>query len=85
MVRFIESAGVGAVGTMAPYIAEYLLARPDMVGVLPAAYVFAAVVSIPVWVRLSRSFGTRDTWLAAMVLAATAFGGMWFVGRATSR
>ncbi len=35
-VFFIESAGVGAVGTMAPYIAQYLLERPDVVGLLPA-------------------------------------------------
>ena len=72
--------GVGAVGTMAPYIAQYLLERPDVVGLLPACYVIAAVVSIPIWVRVSKSFGKRDTWLASMVLAAGAFGGMWFVG-----
>lgn len=80
VVFFIESLGVGAVGTMAPYVAEYLLRRPEVVGTLPAAYVIAAVVSIPVWVRLARRFGNRDTWLAAMLLAAAAFGGMVFVG-----
>jgi GPH family glycoside/pentoside/hexuronide:cation symporter len=79
-VFFIESVGVGAVGTMAPYIAQYLLERPDVVGLLPACYVIAAVVSIPIWVRLSKSFGKRDTWLASMALAAGAFGGMWFIG-----
>ncbi len=79
-VWFVESAGVGAVGTMAPYVAEYLLLRPDVVGTIPAAYVLAGVVSIPVWVRISRRVGTRDTWLAAMLLAAAAFGGMLFVG-----
>jgi Na+/melibiose symporter-like transporter len=78
-VFFVESAGVGAVGTMAPYVAQYLLGRPDVVGLLPASYVISAVVSIPIWVRVSRSFGKRDTWLASMVLAAGAFGGMWFV------
>jgi GPH family glycoside/pentoside/hexuronide:cation symporter len=80
LVNFIESAGVGAVGTMAPYVAEYLLQRPDVVGLLPAAYVIAAVASIPIWVRISKRFGKRDTWLAAMALAAGAFGGMWFIG-----
>jgi GPH family glycoside/pentoside/hexuronide:cation symporter len=79
-VYFVESVGVGAVGTMAPYVAEYLLRRPDVVGVLPAAYVLTGVVTIPLWVRLSRSYGKRETWLASMWLAAAAFGGMFFVG-----
>jgi len=79
-VYFVESLGVGAVGTMAPYVAEYLLGRPEIVGTLPAAYVLAGVVSIPIWVRVSRGFGKRETWLASMWIAAAAFGGMFFVG-----
>jgi Na+/melibiose symporter-like transporter len=80
-VQFVEAAGVGAVGTMAPFVAEYLLGRPDAVAFLPAAYVLAAVVSIPLWVRVSRHLGKRDTWLGAMVLAAGAFLGLSFLGR----
>lgn len=79
-VWFIENLGVGAVGTMAPYVAEYLLRRPDVVGTLPATYVIAGVITIPVWVRISRGIGARDTWLIAMVMAALAFGGMMLVG-----
>jgi Na+/melibiose symporter-like transporter len=80
LVWFIESFGVGATGTMAPYVAQYVLRRPDVVGTIPAAYVVAGVLSIPLWVRVSRRFGSRDTWLTAMVLAGVAFGGMLFVG-----
>lgn len=79
-VYFVESLGVGAVGTMAPYVAEYLLGRPEIVATLPAAYVLAGVVSIPLWVRFSKGFGKRETWLASMWIAAAAFGGMFFVG-----
>ncbi len=79
LVWFIENLGAGAVGTMGPYIAEYLLRRPDIVGTLPAAYVISGIISIPIWVRLARRFGGRDTWLAAMLLAAGAFAGMFFV------
>ena len=80
LVWFIESFGVGATGTMAPYVAQYVLRRPDVVGTIPAAYVVAGVLSIPLWVQISRRFGSRDTWLTAMVLASAAFGGMLFVG-----
>lgn len=79
-VWFIENLGMGAVGTMAPYVAEYLLRRPELVGTLPAAYVIAGVVTIPIWVRISRNAGARDTWLVAMAMAAVAFGGMMLVG-----
>jgi GPH family glycoside/pentoside/hexuronide:cation symporter len=79
-VQFIESVGVGAVGTMAPYLAEYLLRRPEVVGLLPAAYVVSGIVAIPLWVRISKRFGKRETWMAAMLLAAASFGAMWLVG-----
>ncbi|HYC56654.1 MAG TPA: MFS transporter [Candidatus Binatia bacterium] len=79
VVWFVENFGVGAVGTMAPYIAEYVLKRPDIVGVLPGSYVLAGVLAIPVWVAVSRRFGTRDTWMASMLLAAVSFGGLAFV------
>jgi glycoside/pentoside/hexuronide:cation symporter, GPH family len=79
VVQFIEAVGVGAVGTMAPFIAQYLLQRPDVVGFLPAAYVLAGVVSIPIWVLVSRRLGQRETWMAAMLLASVSFGGIWFV------
>jgi GPH family glycoside/pentoside/hexuronide:cation symporter len=78
-VQFVEAVGVGAVGTMAPYVAEYLLRRPEVVGILPAAYVVSGVVAIPLWVRISRSGGKRETWVAAMWLAAAAFAGIWTV------
>lgn len=80
-VNFIEAAGVGAVGTMAPFIAEYLLGRPEVVGLLPAAYVVSGVVAIPLWVRVSKVFGKRETWMFSMLLAAAAFSGIWFVGK----
>ncbi len=79
-VELVEAAGVGAVGTMAPYVAEYLLRRPEVVGLLPAAYVISGVVAIPIWVGLARRFGKRETWLAAMWIAAAAFAGIWAVG-----
>ena len=80
VVWFVENAGFGAVGTMGPFFAQYVLRRPDVVALLSAAYVVAGVLSIPLWVRIARSAGKRDTWLAAMGLAAVSFGGLWFAG-----
>jgi GPH family glycoside/pentoside/hexuronide:cation symporter len=75
---FIESLGAGVIGVLAPYVAEYVLVRPDRVFVLPACYVGASVVSVPIWVRLSRRYGKRDVWLVAMVVTALAFGAAIF-------
>lgn len=80
IVYFVEAVGTGSVGVMAPYVTEYWLQRPDLVAVMPAAYVAAGIVSIPLWVRLSRRYGRRETWLASMSLAAVAFGGLFAFG-----
>lgn len=79
-VNFIEAVGTGAVAAMGPYVAEYIVRRPDIATLPPAAYVIAGVISLPVWVRVSRSYGKREIWRIAMILAALAFGGLWFIG-----
>ena len=79
-VWFIENLGVGAVGVLAPYMAEYVLRRPDLMGAIPAVYVAAGVLAVPVWVRLARRWGRQTTWLTAMVATAAAFGAAILVG-----
>jgi GPH family glycoside/pentoside/hexuronide:cation symporter len=80
LVNSIEMMGAGVLGVISPFLAEYVLERPDLIGPLPAVFVVASIASIPLWIRLARRFGKRDTWLAAMVATAFAFGGMFFVG-----
>jgi GPH family glycoside/pentoside/hexuronide:cation symporter len=79
-VNFIEMMAAGVLGVLSPYLVEYVLKRPDLIGPLPAVFVVCSVGSIPLWVRLSRRFGKRDTWIAAMIGTALSFGGMFFVG-----
>jgi GPH family glycoside/pentoside/hexuronide:cation symporter len=79
-VQFIDSLGLGVLGVLAPYLAEYVIGRPDLIGFLPAAYTLAVLASIPVWVLLSRSFGKRQVWIVAMIGLALSFGSTIFVG-----
>jgi GPH family glycoside/pentoside/hexuronide:cation symporter len=81
LVWFVVNLGASPVGTMSPYVVQYVFKRPDVVGALSGSFVVAGVAAIPVWVWASRRFGPRDTWLAAMLLAAAAFGGMMFIPR----
>jgi len=37
------------------------------------------LISIPLWVRLSRTYGKRRVWVVAMVIAGFGFGGTFFV------
>ncbi len=79
VVQFVDSLGLGVVGVIAPFMAEYVMKRPDMIGVLPAFLVVAQLVSIPLWVRLCRRYGKKQTWIVSMVGTAFAFGGLGFV------
>ncbi len=80
LVHTIEMMGSGVLGILSPYMIEYVLKRPDLIGPLPAVYVVCSAVSIPVWVRLSRRFGKRNSWMAAMVVTGLSFGGTFMVG-----
>ena len=72
-VWFIENLGAGVLGGLAPFYADYVIGRPDLIGALPAVYAVAGVVSIPLWVIASRWFGAKPTWLFAMLLGAAGF------------
>jgi GPH family glycoside/pentoside/hexuronide:cation symporter len=79
-VQFVQMLGTGVVGILSPYLVQYVLKRPDLVGPLPALFVIFNLASIPVWVLLSRRFGKRQVWQCAMVGCGFAFGAMTFAG-----
>jgi GPH family glycoside/pentoside/hexuronide:cation symporter len=79
-VQFIDSLGLGVLGVLAPYLAQYVLKRPDLIASLPAAYTGAVLASIPLWVLASRRFGKRQVWVVAMIGVALSFGATIFVG-----
>jgi GPH family glycoside/pentoside/hexuronide:cation symporter len=79
-VQFIDSLGLGVLGVLAPYVAEYVMKRPDLIAVLPAAYTACVLASIPLWVLASRRFGKRQVWTVAMIGVALSFGATIFVG-----
>lgn len=78
-VQFIEMSGAGVLGVLSPFVAEYVIKRPDLIALLPAAFIVCSVASIPLWIRLSRRFGKRDVWIASMVIFGLSFGAASFV------
>ena len=79
-VQFVMMVGISVVGLLSPFLLKYVLKRPDLIGPLPAAFLVFSIGSIPIWVRLSRRFGKRNTWTASLVLSGLAFGCMSFAG-----
>lgn len=79
-VWFIEVMGLGVQGSLAPYVMIYILKRPDLIGIIPAFYIFSSIASIPVWVQLSHRFGKREVWIVSMLGTACSFGPLFFVG-----
>lgn len=76
----VQMLGAGVLGILSPYVFQYILARPELIGPLPAVFVACSVASIPFWVRVSRRFGKRETWTAAMLASGLAFGSSFFLG-----
>jgi GPH family glycoside/pentoside/hexuronide:cation symporter len=74
-VQFIDSLGLSVLGVLAPYFAQYVLQRTDLIASLPAVFTGCLLLSIPFWVLVSRRFGKRRTWITAMVGVALTFGG----------
>ena len=79
-VQFLQMMGTGVLGVLSPYHLQYVVKRPDLIGPLPAVFVVCTVISIPLWVRLSRRFGKRNVWIAGMIGTGLSFGGTFFVG-----
>jgi GPH family glycoside/pentoside/hexuronide:cation symporter len=77
-VQFIESLGLGVLGVLGPYLAQYVLKRPDLIAALPGVYTACLLASIPLWVMASRRFGKRQMWRVSMTGVALSFGAMFF-------
>lgn len=79
-VQFLDSLGIGVLGVLGPYVAQYVLKRMDLIAALPGVYTACLLASIPLWVIASRRFGKRQAWTVAMVGMALSFGATVFVG-----
>jgi GPH family glycoside/pentoside/hexuronide:cation symporter len=79
-VQFLDSLGIGVLGVLGPYVAQYVLKRMDLIAALPGVYTACLLASIPLWVMASRRFGKRQAWTAAMIGMALSFGATIAVG-----
>lgn len=71
---FVNGLANGLPAVLFPlYLQHGLEADRVEQGMLIATYFLAAVLAIPLWLRLSRRYGKHRTWCAAMIVACAAF------------
>lgn len=83
VVFLIESLGAATIGILTPYVARYIVGRPDLTGVFILAYMLPSIASTPIWPGLARRFGKKPLWVASMAMTALSFGGMAFLDEGT--
>ncbi|MCP5071663.1 MAG: MFS transporter, partial [bacterium] len=83
IVFLIESLGGATIGILTPYIARYIVGRPDLTGVFILAYMAPSIAFTPIWLPLARRFGKKRLWMFSMMVTSGCFGGMFFVGEGT--
>ena len=78
-VYFVENFGTAILAVLIPFVMEYVLKVPDLMEIFMGIYFIPAILSVPVWINLSRRFGKKPLWIFSMSAMALAFGGMSFV------
>ena len=79
IVFFIENLGFATIGILTPYVAEYIVLRPDRTAIYIFTYLIPCILSVPLWISVSKRIGKKKTWLISMGLTGFGFGGMFFL------
>ncbi len=82
---FIEHTGSGASMVVAPFLIQYVIGMPEATGQIFLFYVGSSLLSLPLWLRLSRSFGKKATWMIGLVIGMAGYVSLFFVGEGDLR
>ena len=79
IVFLAESLGGANIGILTPYIAEYIVGRPEKTVIYILLYLIPSVFSVPLWIPLSRKIGKKNMWIFSMLVTGLGFGCMFFL------
>ncbi|MDH5737793.1 MAG: MFS transporter, partial [Gammaproteobacteria bacterium] len=79
VVFFIENLGGATIGILTPYVAEYIVGRPEKTVIYILCYLVPSIASVPLWLPVSRRIGKKNMWLFSMLVTGVGFGCMFFL------
>jgi Na+/melibiose symporter-like transporter len=74
--QFFNGIANALPATLFVFFVTYVLKRSDLVGPLLVLYFLCAVVSAPLWIKVSQKWSKEGVWKFAMILAAIVFFGV---------
>ena len=80
VVYFIENLGAATISVLALYISRYVIGAPELAPLLILSYMIPSIVSVPLWIPVSRRIGKKPLWLGSMLVTGISFGSMIFFG-----
>lgn len=82
---FIEHTGSGASMVVAPFLMHYVVGLPGRIGEIFLFYVGSSLLSLPLWLRLSRAIGKKRTWMVGLIVGMAGYVSLFFVGEGDLR
>jgi Na+/melibiose symporter-like transporter len=72
-IWFLAQLGLVSLGVTAPYMATYVLKRPDLIAVIAALFIGPLICSVPLWILWAGRYGRRRMWLWSMIGASASY------------
>jgi GPH family glycoside/pentoside/hexuronide:cation symporter len=69
----VETLGVGSIGALTPFMAQYVYGDAGLTTSLAGAYLLPQALLTPLWIALAHRIDKKQIWLAAMVVTCCGF------------
>ena len=79
-VFFLEQLGFSALVALIPYLSDYVVMTPGSSGIYLFSAIGCALLSIPLWIRLSRTLGKKPIWVFSIAGKVVLFACAFFLG-----
>ncbi len=79
-VFFLEQLGFSALVGLLPYLSDYVLKTPGSTAIYLFGAIGAGMVSIPLWIAISRRFGKKRVWFWSIAVKTALFAALFFLG-----